>query len=72
MIPTKLFDDDTMENYLSAGDYEALTANHLVLGKAPVPLFYGAEFLDLNTIGGLWPTGCRIGATPPARIAESL
>lgn len=52
VIPTKLFDDDTMENYLSAGDYEALTANHLVLGKAPVPLFYGAEFLDLNTIGG--------------------
>lgn len=23
-----------------------------MLGKAPVPLFYGAEFLDLNTIGG--------------------
>lgn len=51
VIPTKLFDDD-IENYIRAEDFAAMTQNHLVLGTEPVPLFYGAEFCDVNTIGG--------------------
>ena len=33
-------------------DYKALTENPFVLGKGPVPLFYGAACDDVNTIGG--------------------
>ena len=51
VIPTKLFDDD-IENYIRAEDFAAMTQNHLVLGTEPVPPFYGAEFCDVNTIGG--------------------
>ena len=35
-----------------AEDYKALTENPFVLGKTPVPLFYGAACQDVNTIGG--------------------
>ena len=40
------------ENYIRAEDFAAMTQNHLVLGTESVPLFYGAEFCDVNTIGG--------------------
>ena len=33
-------------------EYKALTENSFVLGKAPVPLFYGGACDDVNTIGG--------------------
>ena len=36
----------------SPEDYKALTENPFVLGKAPVPLFYGAACQDVNTVGG--------------------
>ena len=52
-LPARTFDgSEKMECYVRPEDYEALAGNHFVLGAEPAPLFYGAEFLDLNTIGG--------------------
>ena len=38
--------------YVNPEDYKALTENPFVLGKAPVPLFYGCASEDVNTVGG--------------------
>ena len=43
---------DGVENYLSAADLAALAGHQYVLGKKPVPLFYGAAWDDVSTIGG--------------------
>ena len=53
IFPSELFDGaEKMDCYVSPEDYKALTENSFVLGKASVPLFYGAACQDVNTIGG--------------------
>ena len=53
VFPSELFDGaEKMDCYVQPEDYKALTENSFVLGKAPVPLFYGAACEDVNTIGG--------------------
>ncbi len=53
VFPSELFDGSPkMDCYIPPEDYKALTENLFVLGKAPVPLFYGAGTEDVNTIGG--------------------
>ena len=53
VLPSELFDGAEKINcYVSSEDYKALAENPLVLGKAPVPLFYSAACEDVNTIGG--------------------
>ena len=53
IFPSKLYDgEEKMECYVRPEDYEELTGNPFVLGKASVPLFYGAGTDDVNTIGG--------------------
>ena len=41
-----------MDCYVRLEDYKVLTENPFVLGKAPVPLFYGSACEDVNTVGG--------------------
>ena len=53
VFPSELFDgSEQMDCYVSPEDYKSLTQNPFVLGKSPVPLFYGAACEDVNTIGG--------------------
>ena len=53
VFSSELFDGaEKTDCYVSPEDYKALTENPFVLGKAPVPLFYGAACQDVNTIGG--------------------
>lgn len=53
IVPSELFDGaGKMDCYVREEDYKALTENSFVLGKTPVPLFYGAACEDVNTIGG--------------------
>ncbi len=53
VFPSELFDGaGKMDCYVRPEDYKALTGNTFVLGKSPVPLFYGASCEDVNTIGG--------------------
>ena len=53
VFPSELFDGaEKMDCYFSPEDYKSLTENPFMLGKAPVPLFYGAACEDVNTIGG--------------------
>lgn len=50
---SELFDGaEKIDCYVQTEDYEALTGNPFVLGKEPVPLFYGTACEDVNTIGG--------------------
>lgn len=52
-FPSELFDgSEQMDCYVRPEDYKALTENSFVLGKTPVPLFYGAACEDVNTVGG--------------------
>lgn len=43
---------DDLENYIDEDTLKELCSNSYILGKTPVPLFYGAGSEDLNTIGG--------------------
>jgi hypothetical protein len=53
IFPSELFDGaEKMDCYVRPEDYEALAGNSFVLGKEPVPLFYGTACEDVNTIGG--------------------
>ena len=53
IFPSELFDGaEKMDCYVHPEDYKALTENPFVLGKAPVPLLYGAACEDVNTVGG--------------------
>ncbi len=53
IFPSELFDGaEKMDCYIRPEDYKELTENPFVLGKVPVPLFYGAACEDVNTIGG--------------------
>lgn len=51
-ICSKELIDDEMENYINEEDLKKLSENNFVLGKAPVPVFYGVLSDDVNTIGG--------------------
>ena len=52
-LSSELFDGaEKTDCYVSPENYKALTENPFVLGKIPVPLFYGAACQDVNTIGG--------------------
>lgn len=45
--------EENLENHIEEKEMTALIENRYVLGKHPVPLFYGAgDSCDLNTIGG--------------------
>ncbi len=78
VFPSKLFDgSDEMECYIQTEDYNSLTENLFVLGKAPVPLFYGAACDDVNTIGGFanwvqdWEyTACPCCGKPMKYLAQ--
>ena len=53
LLSSKTFDGaEKMECYVRPEDYKALAENAFVLGKTPVPLFYGAACEDVNTVGG--------------------
>ena len=53
VFPSELFDGaGKMDCYVRPEDYKTLTENPFVLGRAPVPLFYGAACEDVNTVGG--------------------
>ena len=53
VFPSELFDgSERTDCYVRPEDYKALTENPFVLGRAPVPLFYGCASEDVNTIGG--------------------
>ena len=53
IFPSELFDgEEKMDCYVRPEEYNALTENPFVLGKSPVPLFYGCAREDVNTIGG--------------------
>ena len=53
VFPSELFDGaEKMDCYVRLEDYKVLTENPFVLGKAPVPLFYGSACEDVNTVGG--------------------
>ena len=53
VFSSELFDgEEKMDCYVRPEDYKALTENPFVLGKAPVPLFYGSACEDVNTVGG--------------------
>ena len=53
VFPSELFDGaEKADCYVRPEDYKALTENPFVLGKTPVPLFYGAACQDVNTVGG--------------------
>lgn len=46
------FDPFNIENNMSEEEVKAICDNTFVLSEKPVPLFYGANAEDLNTIGG--------------------
>ena len=53
IFPSELFDDsEETDCYVSPEDYKAISENSFVLGKMPVPLFYGTASEDVNAIGG--------------------
>lgn len=53
IFPSELFDGaEKIDCYVSSEDYKSLTENPFVLGRAPVPLFYGCASEDVNTVGG--------------------
>ena len=53
VIPSELYDEvEKIECYVRPEYYEALARNFFVLGKMPVPLFYGTACEYVNTIGG--------------------
>ena len=53
ILSSELFDGaEKMDCYVNPEDYKALTENPFVLGKSPVPLFYGCASEDVNTVGG--------------------
>ncbi len=45
-------DVDDLENYIEEEEFEKMAANPYVLDDKPSPLFLGACYEDLNTIGG--------------------
>ncbi len=78
VFPSKLFDDeDKMECYMRLEDYKSMAENSFVLAKNPVPLFYGADCEDVNTIGGFanwvqdWEyTTCPVCGKPMKYLAQ--
>ena len=67
VFPSELFDGaERTDCYVRPEDYKALTENPFVLGKAPVPLFYGCASEDVNTIGGFgnWVQDAEYTACP--------
>lgn len=67
VLPSELFDGaEKMECYFRPEDYESLAGNSFVLGKASVPLFYGANCEDVNTVGGFanWVQDAEYTACP--------
>ena len=67
VFPSELFDGaKRIKCYVRPEDYKALTENLFVLGKAPMPLFYGAACEDVNTIGGFanWVQDAEYTACP--------
>ena len=67
VFPSELFDGaEQMDCYVSPEDYKALTENPFVLGKSPVPLFYGCASEDVNTVGGFgnWVQDAEYTACP--------
>ena len=53
ILPSELFDGaEKIDCYIRPEEYKTLFENSFVLGKSPVPLFYGAACEDVNTIGG--------------------
>ena len=67
ILPSELFDgSERMDCYVSPDDYKALTENPFVLGRAPVPLFYGCASEDVNTVGGFgnWVQDAEYTACP--------
>lgn len=53
IIPSQLMKGlGKWKNYMRDEDYAMLQNNNLVLGKNPVPLFYGAFSEDVDTVGG--------------------
>ena len=75
MFPSKLFDgEETTDCYVRPEDYNALAENKYILGKAPVPLFYGACSEDVKhgrrvrELG----TGRRIHDLSPLQKADEI
>lgn len=67
IFPSELFDgSEKMDCYVWPEDYKALTENPFVLGRAPVPLFYGCASEDVNTVGGFanWVQDAEYTACP--------
>ena len=67
ILPSELFDgSERMDCYVRPEDYKALTENPFVLGRAPVPLFYGCASEDVNTVGGFgnWVQDAEYTACP--------
>ena len=67
VLPSETFDgSEKMDCYIRPEDYKMLAENPFALGRKPVSLFYGAEFLDLNTIGGFanWVQDWEYAACP--------
>ena len=67
VFPSKLFDGaEKIDCYIRPEEYKMLTENPFVLGKASVPLFYGAGVADVNTIGGFanWIQDWEYAACP--------
>lgn len=53
ILPSELFDGaEKIDCYIRPEEYKTLFENSFVLGKSPVPLFYGAACEDVNIIGG--------------------
>ena len=67
IFPSELFDGaEKADCYVRPEDYKALTENPFVLGRAPVPLFYGCASEDVNTVGGFgnWVQDAEYTACP--------
>ena len=78
VFPSEFFDGaEKTDCYICPEDYKAPTENFFVLGKAPVPLFYGTACADVNTIGGFanwvenWEYAtCPHGGKPMKYLAQ--
>lgn len=78
VFPSELYDDtEEMECYMRSEDYKSMAENPFVLGKTPVPLFYGTSCEDVNTIGGFanwvqdWEyTTCPVCGKPMRYLAQ--
>ena len=67
VLPSQMFDgSESMKCYIPAEEYQAMEANELVLADQPKPLFYGAAWEDVNTIGGFanWVQDCEYTICP--------